>query len=693
MKHKNLFFIFLFCPLLLHQSLFAQVKIEIADKNALARINFEYDSIPDDDMKMASTLYNALSTSNKDSIKWAEKYYFEKSHKDTLSKIKIFNSLSWLCQCITASKKTLKKKIADPLNEDLFNYFTENNYKRLLEYLKIKYHLENSISNNNIESSRIISYYDDLLMFNDPNRETWDSTSKIMAFLPLKKGDKVVDLGCGFGYYTYKLSKKVGKEGKVYATEINKKQVDYMHGVVEKHRIKNVVPLLTSPVDIAIGDSVDAIFISSLYHHLYLTLLDDERASLFKSFKHALKTNGYLIIVDNLYYNGLELNGWFIDRRLIVAQLAYWGFQFADYKEVSKQRFVLILKNTDEKVKEQTLSANEKNRENTFVINVSSEKPLFNFYWSKIESHALKGKLAAKTAFQFFEKGNKENAFKAIGLYDEIIEAEYLAKEYVAVRWLCEVQGSSDSERALILKNDSSSNMFYTTMTKNNNFFIKCFLTQKYQLNSKPDSLLENTCGKIYSHFLEDYVLNFKPRGINTVKYDFFAENILGLKKNMLTDSGKAPQYHIYRLSQLKENENSVFAVNFDERLSLSINKFAEEFDVNKVDAIKWDAYSFSNKGKADVIIMYSFYPELYGIFSENDRTVFLKTIKENLKPGGKLVVSDIGTVGADAAFLHKAFIPKELIAYQLAFYGFELENEVALNSQRFMLTFKLKDK
>src|SRR3954469_17490344 len=53
-----------------------------------------------------------------------------------------------------------------------------------------------------------------------PEREREEKTSKLLPALKLKKGDVVADVGCGSGYYTFRLAKEVGPEGKVLAVDI-----------------------------------------------------------------------------------------------------------------------------------------------------------------------------------------------------------------------------------------------------------------------------------------------------------------------------------------------------------------------------------------------------------------------------------------------------------------------------------------
>ena len=78
----------------------------------------------------------------------------------------------------------------------------------------------------------------------------------------VKKGQVVIDLGCGPGYYTFALADSVGPEGKVYAVDFNKKSIRAIEKKAEKGGYRNIESHATSAADLSfIKDrSVDFVF-------------------------------------------------------------------------------------------------------------------------------------------------------------------------------------------------------------------------------------------------------------------------------------------------------------------------------------------------------------------------------------------------------------------------------------------------
>ena len=127
------------------------------------------------------------------------------------------------------------------------------------------------------------------------SRDAWQQPDRVVADLNLSPGQKVADIGCGGGYFVFRLAKAVAPQGKVYATEISEKTLKPVKDRAERDKITQVEPVLSGPTDTKLGDeSLDAAFICDVLHHVP----KDQRAALVKDIARAMKPGASLFIVD-----------------------------------------------------------------------------------------------------------------------------------------------------------------------------------------------------------------------------------------------------------------------------------------------------------------------------------------------------------------------------------------------------------
>lgn len=127
------------------------------------------------------------------------------------------------------------------------------------------------------------------------NRDDWQQAARVVEDLGLKDGSRIADIGCGRGYFTYRLGKAVGAKGKVYATEISEKAIKSVVDRVKRDNIKNIETVISEATKTKLAsDSLDAAVICLVLHHVP----KDKRAALTKDVCRSIKPGGYLYIID-----------------------------------------------------------------------------------------------------------------------------------------------------------------------------------------------------------------------------------------------------------------------------------------------------------------------------------------------------------------------------------------------------------
>lgn len=123
-------------------------------------------------------------------------------------------------------------------------------------------------------------------------RDTWQRPGEVMDALGAKSGSRVADIGCGFGYFTFRLAARVGAEGKVYAVDIEPKAIDKVRERKEREKLVQVEPVLGESANPHLPDNLDAVLIVDSYHEF--REYDDMTQAVYR----ALKPGGRLVIID-----------------------------------------------------------------------------------------------------------------------------------------------------------------------------------------------------------------------------------------------------------------------------------------------------------------------------------------------------------------------------------------------------------
>lgn len=689
MKTKHIL-ILLF--ILVSGSINAQYQVRIKDASSLVRVGMNPHPTGVNDTILAYTLMSAIDHEDADSIRYVRDAYRNKADNDLL-KEKSWGALAYILDRMLSERqgKSIIKK--DILTEDLYSFFTSNECTELKNYLVLKYELNNYHPRSVKEFITQRTYYDDLLMFNDPTRETWDKTELVMSNMPIKKGDKVVDMGCGFGYNTLRLLKLVGEKGYVYATDTEQPYAEYVGNILSKNGYRNIKAIHTQSNSLGVDDKVDCILMSSLYHIIYTWSREDERKSLLTSIKEHLNPNGYIVIVDNINRNGDELNNCHVDPRLIQAQLGYWGFEPISLKNLSEQRYMLIMKRNDN----YTPKTRVKAKKNEKTLNIVNQKSVVHI--GSLDSYDItdRGIDAANYVYDFMGGGDRSLAEIAIKKYDELIPSENFGGEYSALQWLCETKIASFEERTEKLK-DPLTNSFYHYLTDDSCKVLRYYLLHKYKLGNDSirmlsDSLLEKTgeVGRTHRSYLEDYILALNPKRPEWEKTQTIINGFGNLAGKKVADIGSGSGFFTDKFSKLVGNKGRVYALELKDEHIERLNDYITQTDKQNVTIIKGKEEVLELPEPVDMMFMCSLYHIMYGVISDSDRDTYLKSLVKYLKPNGELIIVDNGPVDDDTLPYHGPYISRDLIEYQLSFYGFELIDYIQVIPQRYMLKFKLR--
>ncbi len=116
-----------------------------------------------------------------------------------------------------------------------------------------------------------------------------------MADLHLKPGATIADVGCGSGYFTFRLADAVGEEGRVLAVDIDEGALGEVRHQAEEAGIGNVETVVSRPDSTTLStESVDAAFICDVLHEVP----DDGRTPLVADVARIIEPGGFLYLID-----------------------------------------------------------------------------------------------------------------------------------------------------------------------------------------------------------------------------------------------------------------------------------------------------------------------------------------------------------------------------------------------------------
>ena len=110
----------------------------------------------------------------------------------------------------------------------------------------------------------------DLGLLEGPDRDAWQRPDQIMDALRIADGSVVADLGAGGGWFTVRLARRVGPNGRVYAEDIQHQMIDVDEAPGgARGTERRVITTLGSDVDPRLPPAVlDAALIVDSYHEM-----------------------------------------------------------------------------------------------------------------------------------------------------------------------------------------------------------------------------------------------------------------------------------------------------------------------------------------------------------------------------------------------------------------------------------------
>jgi len=124
-------------------------------------------------------------------------------------------------------------------------------------------------------------------------RMYWQMPNRVLDEIGVESGQIIADVGCGIGYFTMRLAKKVSNSGMVYASDIDTGALAFLKEKAVRQNIRNLKIIQGKEDDPLLpGSAIDMVLIVNTIH------LIDRPSEYLSNLKSCLKPDGKVVIVQ-----------------------------------------------------------------------------------------------------------------------------------------------------------------------------------------------------------------------------------------------------------------------------------------------------------------------------------------------------------------------------------------------------------
>jgi ubiquinone/menaquinone biosynthesis C-methylase UbiE len=175
----------------------------------------------------------------------------------------------------------------------------------------------------------------------EPSRDEWQKPDAVVQALALAPGQSACDIGAGPGYFTLRLARAVGRQGHVFAVDVEPAMLAALRERLDRAGLRQVTPVLAAPDDPALPDAAcDLVLIVDTYHHF-----PDPPAYL-RGLRRLLRPGGRVVNID--FHKRPTPHGPRLEHRVsredFVAQARQAGYDVAGEHDFLPYQYFVVLR-------------------------------------------------------------------------------------------------------------------------------------------------------------------------------------------------------------------------------------------------------------------------------------------------------------------------------------------------------------
>ena len=169
-------------------------------------------------------------------------------------------------------------------------------------------------------------------------RDKWHQPEKVMDLVGVKPGMVIGEVGAGHGYFTFKLSQRVGESGKVYANDISKSALNYLRDRCGREGIANIETIIGEVVNPLLPKELDMVFIVNAFHDLASPI------ELLNNLSVSLKPDAQVVIIDRDPQKVEHATDHFLSREEVLEKIEESVFELERLETFLPQHNIYILR-------------------------------------------------------------------------------------------------------------------------------------------------------------------------------------------------------------------------------------------------------------------------------------------------------------------------------------------------------------
>ncbi|MFM8378965.1 MAG: class I SAM-dependent methyltransferase [Planctomycetia bacterium] len=125
------------------------------------------------------------------------------------------------------------------------------------------------------------------------SRQREEDCRMLIEALAIRPGQVLCDMGCGSGFYTLELARRVGPRGLVYAVDVQPEMLHMLAERLLREGVRNVKPVLGTPIDPRLPPgALDLVLCVDVYHEF------SHPEAMLERIRASLKPDGLLVLAE-----------------------------------------------------------------------------------------------------------------------------------------------------------------------------------------------------------------------------------------------------------------------------------------------------------------------------------------------------------------------------------------------------------